>query len=92
MESKTLFLKNKKKMPLSSNAVVISSTITLSLLKINSADDGLIYLIFFHKIGFDTCLLETICMKCQSLFSEENEKIVSKSPLIFLPCMLSIKG
>ena len=37
-----------------------------------------IFFLFFQKIGFHTSCkfspLETICMKCQSLFSGENNK------------------
>ena len=41
----------------------------------HSADDKLIVFLFFQKTGFDiSCKvspLETICMKCQNLFSGE---------------------
>ena len=48
---------------------------------------------FFHKIGFDiSCKLskETICMKCQILFSMKNKNISKCHLLNFLPSMLSI--
>ena len=51
----------------------------LSTLWAKSADDRLlIFLLFFHKTEIDiSCKLspvETICMKCRILFSEENKK------------------
>ena len=51
---------------------------------------------FSQKTGFDiSCKLspkETICMKCQTLFSGENKKNISKCRLLkFVPSMLSIE-
>ena len=51
-------------------------------------------LFFFQKIGFDiSCKLspeETIFMRCQSLFSEKNDKNISNCRLLkVLPSMLS---
>ena len=45
----------------------------------NSADDKFTLFLFFQKTGFDiSCKLsplETICMKCQNLFSRKNNEI-----------------
>ena len=56
-----------------------------------------IFLIFSSEIGSDTsCKLspkETICMKCQILFSRKNKKKISKCCLLkFLPSMQSVKA
>ena len=62
-----------------------------------SADDKLvIFFLFFPKTGFDiSCKLspmETICMKCQNLFSGKNKKNISKCRLLkILPRVLSVK-
>ena len=64
----------------------------------NSAEDILKYFPYFsRKIGFDfSCKLspkETICMKCQSLFSGKNKKNISGCRLLkFDPSMLSINA
>ena len=57
----------------------------LCMLGKNSADNILIFfLIFPRKIGFDTlCKLspkETICMKCQFLFSRKHKKNITSLP------------
>ena len=57
----------------------------------------LIFSYFSWKIGFGmSCKLsplETICMKCQNLFSLKNKKSISKCCLLrFLSSMLSIKS
>ena len=63
---------------------------------VNSAGDKLIYFSYFsQKTGSDiSCKLspmETTCMKCQSLFSGQNKKNISKCRLLkFLPSMLSV--
>ena len=89
-------MKNRKKLKALSAAVVIStltSTLTISLGD-NSADNKLITF-FSQKTGFDiSCKLsplETICMKCQSLFSGKNNKIFEIVICwFFLPSILSV--
>ena len=47
-----------------------------------------IFVIFSHKIGFDISCKETVCMKCQSLFSEKNKKNILEWCLLkYLPSM-----
>ena len=50
---------------------------------------------FLLKVSFDvSCKLspkETVCIKCQSLFSGKNKKSTSKRLLKFLPIMISVK-
>ena len=51
---------------------------------------------FSQKTGFvisiKLSLMETICMKCQNLFSENNEKNILKCLLLkFLPRVLRVK-
>ena len=58
---------------------ISSQLLTHCMLKKNSADNILKYFSYFSKkIGFDTsCKLspkETICMKCQILFSRKKKK------------------
>ena len=67
--------------------------LTFATLLANSADDNFI---FAQKTGFDIACklspLETICMKCQILFSWKNKKNMSIFCLLkLLPRMLSIK-
>ena len=55
----------------------------------NSADDKLIFFIYFSlKTGFDiSCklsLMETMCMKCQNSFSGKNKKNIS------IHCLLKV--
>ena len=73
--------KKKKKIKMSSATVtvVISTLINTALWVKFSADDILKYFSYFpQKTGYDiSCKLspkETICMKCQILFSEKNKK------------------
>ena len=65
-------------------------------------DDIFVIIFFTKKTGFDiSCnrkldltfhAMETICMKCQILFSRKNEKNISKCPLLkILPRVLSFK-
>ena len=53
-------------------------TLTITSLFVNLADDKLMFSYFSQKAGFDiSCKLspvETICMKCQNLFSRESKK------------------
>ena len=54
------------------------------------------FLFFFSKkIGFDTACklspLETICMKCQSLFLGEKMRQISMSLLLNLPRVIKFK-
>ena len=69
-----------------------------TILSANSADEELImfFSYFFKKIGFEiSCKLtpkESICMKCQSLFSGKYKKNISKSCLQkFLGSILRVK-
>ena len=62
----------------------------------DSADDKLKFSYFFLKTGFDIpCKLsplETLCMKCQNLFSGKNKKNISNVVCCnFYPACLSIK-
>ena len=71
-----------------------------STLLSNLADDRLIFFNFFIEVGFDiSCNLsskETICMKCQTLFSGKKirkifQNFVSKFlPYILNPCMIFV--
>ena len=68
---------------------------TLTMLWANSEDDKLIafFLLFFlQEIGSDTlrklCLKQTLCMKCQILFSRKQKNNTSKCRLLkFSPSM-----
>ena len=69
---------------------------TIATIWANSAGDTLISFSYFtHKVDFDiSCKLsprETICLKCQSLFSGRYKNNISKCLLNFLPIMLSVK-
>ena len=79
--------------------LLLCTILTFSMLLADSADDKLMtfFLILCVKIGFDIlCKLspkETICMKCQILFSRKNKKNISKCHLLlFVPSMWSIKA
>ena len=65
----------------------------LSLLAISADAKLMILFLFSQKTGFDiSCKLsplETICMKCQILFSGKNKNNMLSAD--FLPRMLSIK-
>ena len=65
----------------------------LSLLAISADAKPMILFLFSQKTGFDiSCKLsplETICMKCQILFSGKNKNNMLSAD--FLPRMLSIK-
>ena len=71
--------------------------LTFTALWANSADNKLIiFFLIFLENRFDiSCKLspkETICMKCQSLFSGEIKKNILECDLLkFLPSMLSMK-
>ena len=70
--------------------ILVARILTLIMLWADSADDKLvIFFIFTQKIGSDTsCKLspeETICIKCQVLFSrkkKKNKKYISKCRLL----------
>ena len=67
-----------------------------SLSKFNRQQICDIFLFLYQKAGFDiSCKLsplETICMKCQILFSEKSKKNISICPrLKILPWVLSVK-
>ena len=77
------------------------SRLTFTSLKANSADDELmiqcIFSYFSQKSGFEiSCslsLMETVCMKCQILFSGKNKENISKCYLLkILPRRPSING
>ena len=59
-------------------ATSLHGALLLSILGKISADDIKIFFLFFQKTGFDIlCKLfqmETMCMKCQILFSGKNKK------------------
>ena len=76
----------KKKISLLSLSEVWSAILTFSTLsKISSRQHFEIFFLFFP--------METICMKCQNLFSEKNKKNISVSPLLkILPSMQALKG
>ena len=70
-------------------------TLTFTILWANAADDKLtIFLLFFSEIGFDiSCNLspmETICMKCQVLFSGKNQKNISVCRQLTFSSLLSV--
>ena len=64
--------------------IIMNGHLTLTTLWADSADDKLmIIFLFFKKTGYDiSCKLspvETICIKCQNLFSKKNKKNISMS-------------
>ena len=75
------------------------NTVNQSLWANSTWQIGDIFLIFPQKTGFyNSCklsplILETICMKCQNLFSGKNKEYILKCHLlIFLPRVLSVKN
>ena len=73
-------------------------SLTFTTLWASSADDQWVIFFYFslRKTGFDiSCKLsplETICMKCQNLFSRTNKNNISKCRLLkILPRVLSVK-
>ena len=63
----------------------VNGEITLATLWAYSADDKLI-------ISYKLSLMETVCMKCQILFSGKNKGNISKCHLLkFLPRVLKVK-
>ena len=71
--------------------------VTFSTHWANSAND-IFFSNIYQKTGFDiSCRLspntkEIIPMKCQTLFSGKNKKIISKFMLKFLPSMLNVNS
>ena len=79
------------------SVTVVTNALTITTLWANSADDKLMgKKNHFSWTGFDiSCKLsplETICLKCQNLFSGKKKKSPICCLLKFLPRVLSVKG